>query len=116
MSLEGKRILVVEDEPIIAMMTEDWLAELGAVPIGPAASVADALQLAAANELDAALIDLNLRGESGDAVAEALAARGVPFVVATGYAAPPSGRDYPLLLRKPYVLEELRAALAHVLG
>ena len=79
------RILVVEDEPLIAMMLEDYLDILGRKVAGVADSVSTALPLVAAGGIDAAIVDVNLNGgEKCWPVADALAAAGVPFVVATG--------------------------------
>jgi len=79
------RILIVEDEPLIAMMLEDFLDVLGKQLAGTADTVADALALIEAGGVDAAILDVNLRnGEKSWPVADALAAKGVPFVFATG--------------------------------
>ena len=83
--LKGKRILVVEDEALIAVMVEDMLTDMGSNVIGPAATIEAALRLARSEELDAAVLDVNVRGERIDPVAEALMARGVPVLFATGY-------------------------------
>lgn len=84
--LEQKRILLVEDEFFIVQDMARAFAEAGAVVIGPAATVADALrQIAATAKLDGAVLDINLQGEMVYPVADALAMRGVPFVFATGY-------------------------------
>jgi len=80
-----QRILLVEDEPLIAMMLEDFLDALGKTLAGTADSVAPALALIEAGGVDAAILDVNLRGgEKSWPVADALAARGIPFVFATG--------------------------------
>lgn len=79
-------ILLVEDEPLIAMQMEETLKRLGHRVVGPVASVADALALIAALDFDAALLDLNLQGERSDSVADALIARRKPFVFCSGYA------------------------------
>lgn len=113
--LDGKRILVVEDEPLIAMMVEDMLAELGAV-IGPAGSLAEALLLAE-EQIDAALLDVNLEGERVYPVAERLTVRGVPFVIATGYGA--TGNDWQgraPTIEKPYRRTDLQAAFDQALN
>jgi CheY-like chemotaxis protein len=84
--LRGLRILVVEDTFLLAEELNDLLLELGCETIGPAASARDALAFAAGNELDGALLDVNLsRGETSFPVADALAGRDVPFVFITGY-------------------------------
>ncbi|TCZ53379.1 response regulator [Roseicella aquatilis] len=88
-TLRDKRILVVEDEALVAMLMEDGLAEAGASVVGPAASVGEALRLIDAamrdGGLSAAVLDLDLDGEAVTPVADRLAAIGVPFVFATGY-------------------------------
>jgi DNA-binding NtrC family response regulator len=84
------RILVVDDEPLIGAMTEDWLSELGHVVVGPAQDLATALKLAEM-DLDAAIVDLALGKDKSYPLADALSARGVPFALATGYG--PEGID-----------------------
>ncbi|MBX6373219.1 MAG: response regulator [Acetobacteraceae bacterium] len=115
--LGGRRILVVEDEALVAMLVEDALVDAGGEVLGPVATVADAVALLE-NEAapDAAVLDLNLAGETSVPVADVLAARGVPFVVATGYGAaglPPEHKDAPVLA-KPYDPAELTATLARL--
>ena len=79
------RVLVVEDEAMVAMMLEDMLDDLGCQVVGPAASLAAGLELARSAPLDAAVLDVNLAGEKVFPIADALSERGVPFVFATGY-------------------------------
>ena len=83
--LAGLRLLVVEDDYMIADELRQELSRAGAVVVGPVATAAEALALVAAGGLDGAVLDVNLAGERGFAVADALRARGVPFVFATGY-------------------------------
>jgi CheY-like chemotaxis protein len=84
--LSGRRVLVVEDELLIAHDLAQSIAGRGAEIIGPVGTVADALELiASSGRLDGAVLDLNLGGEMAFPVAEALDARQVPFVFATGY-------------------------------
>jgi DNA-binding response OmpR family regulator len=78
------RVLVLEDEPLIAMMMEDWLRELGHEPIGPVGSVAEALVLVESTRLDAALLDVAVAGDTSFRVAERLQAHQVPFAFVTG--------------------------------
>lgn len=114
--LEARRILVVEDEALVAMLVEDALLDAGALVIGPAATVAEALALLEHETPDAAVLDLNLAGETSTPVADALAARRIPFVVATGYGAdglPPGHLKVPVLA-KPYDPDDLTAALARL--
>lgn len=100
----GLRLLVVEDEMLIAMTIEDVLSELGCVVVGPAGSVAKALEIVKGHEIDGAILDLNLKGEQALPVAEALKARGTPFFFLTGYgnaATGPNQFDVPTL-PKPF--------------
>jgi CheY-like chemotaxis protein len=78
------RILIVDDEPLISAMTEDWLSELGHIVVGPAHNLAAALKLAE-TDLDAAIVDVSLGKDLSYPLADALSARGVPFALASGY-------------------------------
>jgi CheY-like chemotaxis protein len=86
-ALRGRRLLVVEDEYLIAAALEHALEDRGAEVVGPAGSVEGALRLVEAegDRLDGAVLDINLRDERVYPVADVLAARGVPFVFLTGY-------------------------------
>jgi CheY-like chemotaxis protein len=88
-ALNGRRVLVVEDEALVAMLMEDGLVDAGAEVVGPACSVEEALGLvervACDGGLSAAVLDINLGGAAVSPVADRLAALGVPFVFATGY-------------------------------
>jgi CheY-like chemotaxis protein len=114
--LEGKRILLVEDEFIVAAMAADMLTELGATVIGPANTIAKALDLAKTCVIDAAVLDVNMNGDRIDPVAELLRAGRVPMVFATGYGACPfeSAHEVPIL-DKPYTQEQLATALVRAL-
>lgn len=83
-ALAGVRILVVEDEPLVSMLIEDLLLDLGCMVVGPASTVAQALALVG-QDVDAALLDVNLGAEHVYPVADALAAADVPFAFVTGY-------------------------------
>lgn len=83
--LAGRRILVVEDEPLLAMLVEDLLLDAGCVVIGPATSVSDALRLLDLEPPDAAVLDVNLTEEQVYPVATRLEQAGVPYVFVTGY-------------------------------
>jgi CheY-like chemotaxis protein len=115
--LARRRVLVVEDEALIAMMFADDLSEAGAEVVGPVATVEDALRLVdslmADGGLDAAVLDVNLGGESVEPVADRLATRGVPFVFATGYGVgcEPPGHPGRPVLHKPFEAEVLLAAM-----
>jgi DNA-binding response OmpR family regulator len=84
-SLVGLRVLVAEDEMLIAMELESMLQRLGCKVVGPANSVRLAFRLARTEALDAAVLDVDLQGEKIFPVAQALQARDIPFVFATGY-------------------------------
>lgn len=116
--LAGKRILVVEDEHVVAMMLEDLLRGLGCEVVGPAGRLMPALELAETAELDAAVLDVNIHAGRSYVVAEALVARGVPFVYATAYAAGGLEARAPKapVLAKPYEPEALERALRKVLS
>ena len=109
-----QRILLVEDEPLIAMMLEDFLDALGKTLAGTADSVAPALALIEAGGIDAAILDVNLRaGEQSWPVADALAARGIPFVFATGGTQDgliDTHRERPTLA-KPFTMDGVAKAL-----
>jgi len=83
--LSGNRVLVVEDDALLAISLADELVAEGATVVGPAATVADALEVIASTELDGAVVDINLGGKAAFPVADALADRHIPFVFATGY-------------------------------
>jgi DNA-binding response OmpR family regulator len=113
-SLENKRILILEDDPLLALDLEDFFTELGAKVIGPVSSVEQALQ-AVSTGVDGAVLDLNLRGVYSYPVIEALAKAGTPLVVCSGYAELPDTRTELtdiVLLPKPCDLRVLQARLA----
>jgi CheY-like chemotaxis protein len=116
--LLGRRILVVEDEMLVAWLLQDMLTDLGCVVIGPAASVGAALALIEVQGLDAAVLDVNLGGQMSYPVADALLARGVPFVFSTGYASNRLQEGYRTYsaLQKPYHMTELSDALAGLMA
>ena len=116
--LTGKRVLVVEDEALVAMLVEDELRDAGAEVLGPAPTVDHALRLieaaAADGGISAAVLDINLGGRHVAPVADRLAALGVPFLFATGYGArrDVAGHDAAPVLEKPFDTERLVAAVA----
>lgn len=111
------RVLVVEDEPLIAMMLEDFIDALDKQHAGTADSVASALPMIEQGGIDAAIIDVNLRGgEKSFPIADALAEKGVPFVFATGGGGEdiaPEHRDRPRL-SKPYTMDGVEKALSEL--
>ena len=115
----GRRVLVVEDEMMIAMLVEDMLAELGCSVVGPAHALDVALNLARTEQgIDAALLDVNLGGQPVFAVADALREKGVPAIFSTGYG--DAGlrdvdRGSPVL-QKPFRAHDLARALNEALA
>lgn len=115
-ALTGRRVLVVEDEPLIGLMLAEFLQESGAIVAGPAASVGDGLALIGAGGIDCGILDVNLAGQPVDPLASDLAARGVPFVFATGYGRAPQGTwDGVPVVEKPYSFDDLLAVLTRLL-
>ena len=115
--LRGRRILIVEDSPVVALACEDMLRDLGCVPVGPAINMAAALQLAADEQVDAAVVDINIRGGKVFPVLRILAGRGIPFLLASGYAdwsMPEGWQDRPRLA-KPFSPNSLRDSLLELL-
>ena len=109
-------MLIVEDAVLLALELETGLSEAGAEIVGPAYELEEAMALLN-RPIDAAVLDANLNGHSVTPVAQALAARGVPFVFATGYgeaAGAPGGFDAPVI-RKPYDVTQVAAAVAELL-
>jgi DNA-binding response OmpR family regulator len=117
--LNGKRVMIVEDEFLVAMELESELMDQGCVVIGPAGRAAPAMALLEDQALDAVLLDLNLDGETPTALAEALQRRHVPFIVVSGYGSrqqePAILRDAPRL-QKPVRERELIAALTQAMA
>lgn len=120
MTVEGVkklRVLVVEDEALVAMLIEDMLGDLGCEVAAVAARVEQAQNYARDLEIDLALLDLNLSGQRTDDVARVLAERNVPFVFATGYGAAgvdDAWCDVPVL-QKPFQIQDLARAIARAL-
>ena len=113
-SLRGRRVLVVEDEYILAEDLRQELEDQGAEVMGPVPSVAEALDLLQQGPApDIAVLDVNLQGERVYPVADALRSRAIPFIFATGYDAwsiPPAYADVPRA-EKPLALRELTQAM-----
>jgi CheY-like chemotaxis protein len=117
--LGGRCVLVVEDEMLILMMIEDMLADLGCESVVAAASVEQAMAKMETHAFDVAMLDSNLAGNSSDPIADALAARNVPFFFATGQRNGKGERDrYPdrPVLKKPFGFEDLQESLRQVLS
>jgi CheY-like chemotaxis protein len=112
----GLRVLLVEDENLVALLLEDMLAELGHTVVGPVARLDKALEMAQREPFDVAILDVNISGGEVYPIAEALAARGIPFVFSTGYGkkslpAPYSNRP---ALQKPFQRHDLQKLFAEL--
>lgn len=119
--LAGLRLLIVEDEPLVAWLIEDLVGDEGGIVVGPAPTLAAAEALAT-EPLDGALLDVNVGGREIYPLADALAARGVPFVFVTGYGShghPERFRQHPTI-QKPFrpasFTRDVAAALASSRG
>jgi CheY-like chemotaxis protein len=115
----ARSILIVEDEPLIAMMLEEFLESLGHDVVACCESVADALDRIEAGGFDVAIIDVQLRdGERVWPVADRLAETGTPFVVATGghVEPPPAAHAGAPMLSKPYTIDAIEPAIEQACG
>ena len=116
--LKGKRILVIEDSPVVGPFTVDLLTELGFEVAGPAPNMAAARELMEAGGFDGALVDIHIRGERVFPLCDMLEAKGVPFVFTSGYAdwqMPEKWQERPRL-QKPYTVDQIEQALRALLG
>ncbi len=115
----SRSILIVEDEPLIAMMLEDFLETLGHHVVGTCDSVEQAIAKVEAGGFDLAIIDVQLKdGERVWPLADRLAERGMPFIIATGghVEPPPEEHAAAPILSKPYTIEAIEPALAEAFG
>lgn len=110
----GKRVLIVEDEALVAMHLEDILTAMGYDIAGTASRVEQAVKLAREEDIDFAILDVNLAGSQSFPVAAALRERDIPFVFATGYGIDGliDGYRHETVLLKPYEAEDLADAIA----
>lgn len=114
----SRSILIVEDEPLIAMMLEDFILSLGHEVTGSCDTVGSALQQIEQSEFDLAILDVNLKGESVWPVAAALRDKGTPFVLATGGHVdppPPEFAGVPMI-EKPYTIDRVTPIIEAVLA
>jgi DNA-binding NtrC family response regulator len=115
-ALTGRRILVVEDEALVALDLQDFLDQRGVEVVGPAASVSQALEAIDGNQIDCALLDMKLGDEMADAVAVALDQRTIPTILVTGYGdgnLPAGFEAYPRL-EKPYSEDQLLKLIGRI--
>jgi DNA-binding response OmpR family regulator len=112
-SLPGRRILIVEDDPFITLALEDTLTDFGMVVAGAARTLNDALGLARSAAFDLALLDVNIGHDKIDPVADAIHARGIPFIFTTGCgrAGLPEAYSRQAIIEKPFYVEEILRAL-----
>ncbi len=113
-----ERVLVVDDEPLLALDLAMDLELAGFAVVGPAASIKEALGLIARDGCDVAVLDVNLGGETADPVAQALIARGIPFVIVSGYSRDQQGAIFhgAILLTKPAEPGSVVAAVRELIG
>ena len=114
----ARSILIVEDEPLIAMMLEDFLESLGHTVIATCDTVADALRYVKIDGFDIAILDVNLKGENVWPVAGALRDCGIPFVIASGghVDPPPAEFKHVPMIEKPYTIDRVTPALEAALA
>lgn len=116
--LAGRRILLVEDEILIAMLLEDAFTDVGCTIVGPFGRLADALRAAQSDGIDGAVLDVNVAGEKVFPVAELLAGRRVPFLLLSGYGdqAAPADRPGWQVCAKPFNVADVLARLAGLMA
>jgi DNA-binding NtrC family response regulator len=116
--LAGRRILLVEDEVMVAMLLETILEDEKCTTVGPFGDLPSALAAARSEIVDGAVLDVNLAGERVFPVAEVLAERGIPFLLLSGYGAMalPQDRQHWPVCDKPFKSDELLAVLSRVIG
>ena len=110
------RVVIIEDEVMLALLIEDMLHDLGHEVVGVAARLPQAMQLARLADMDLAIVDVNLAGRKSFAVADMLNERHIPFVFATGYGPPDVEPPYSsaFVLMKPFGPDELTEAIRKI--
>ncbi|OSI76515.1 hypothetical protein BSZ21_04030 [Bradyrhizobium canariense] len=116
--MSGARVLLVEDEGLVALMIEDMLEELGLKVVASAAHLKKACQLATTASIDVALLDVNLAGELVFPAARILRARSIPFLFSTGYGGPALEEEFrnALAIGKPFSANQLSDKLRTLLS
>lgn len=111
------RVLVVEDEMMVALLIVDMLSDLGHEVVGPAMRLDRAIRVAREAEIDFAILDINLADKQSFPVADVLRERGIPFIFASGYGSKGLSEDYKdwTLLRKPFEMADLDRAMVQAL-
>jgi CheY-like chemotaxis protein len=113
-----RRVLVVEDEPIVAMCLEDMLLDLGYAVVGPATNIAQALTMATQESFDCAILDVNINSERSFVVADELVRRAIPYIFATGYAdgGIEDAHSHATVIGKPYRQAQIEEAVLAMLS
>ena len=113
---QSMRVLIIEDEPVLALTLEDLLLDAGFVVVGIAGKLQKALDLIGSAKFDVAIIDANLGGTSASPAASALTAKGLPFIVVSGYSAEQLRPAFPnaVVMMKPYQPDQLIRALKDI--
>ena len=116
--LAGRKVLIVEDEFLVAALIEDILLDNGCEVVAMASRLDEAVEKAKSLVIDVAIIDVNLNGQHSVPVAEALAERDIPFVLATGYGANGLPKSFPKapMLQKPFQQEDLEQTIRGALA
>jgi DNA-binding response OmpR family regulator len=114
----GGRVLVCDDNLLIADVVAEFLRECGFIPIGPVGRLESAMQMARERALDGAILDINLNGRPCFPICAILSARRIPFMFLTGYpqASIPVEYRWAPLIAKPFEPNEMKEALADMLG
>jgi two-component SAPR family response regulator len=111
------RVLVIEDEALVGMMIEDFLGDFGYSVVGPIENLQAAILLAATEQIDVAVVDINIAGQVATAVADKLIEREIPFLFVSGYEKMRGTRYASIpFLRKPFTPEDLHDAVERALG
>lgn len=113
-SLAGKKLLIVEDEDLLAMAVEDGVLYAGAASVEIASTVAQALELLAGHSFDLAIVDVSLKGQHSWPVAEEMRRRNLPYLTVTGYGDLVDHELVTKLLTKPYSIDDLLKALSEL--
>jgi CheY-like chemotaxis protein len=113
MTLQGIRVLLVEDEALISMMVEEFLADLGCEVVASVARLEEGVREASTRSIDLAVLDINLDGRLSYPIADVLMARRIPFLFATGYGTSglPQAFGQVPVVTKPFGLPQFEAAL-----
>jgi DNA-binding response OmpR family regulator len=116
--MRSHKVLVVEDEAMVMMLIEDFLEELGHQVVARASRVGEAEELARSGDIDLAVLDLNIAGESCAPIAVILKSRGIPFIFASGYGSAAGLGDFAdvILVGKPFELESFASAVSRAVG